>query len=182
MTLVDMKVSPNAIYCDTLYTGKGGVFMNEQIITAMDIANLLIQNSIIRGTKLSNLRLQKILYLIQASFLQRFNQQLFPDTFEAWTYGPVIPSVYHAFKHNGSNTISKTLSDDESETLELLLSNSEIMETVTFVEDTYTGVDDFGLVEVTHTYGPWKKYYSPYRNFEIPTNDLVSIFDEIVVV
>lgn len=28
------------------------------------------------------------------------------DTVQAWKYGPVIPSVYHSFKHNGNNPIT----------------------------------------------------------------------------
>lgn len=45
---------------------------------------------------ISNLYLQKILYYIQRNFIKR-KKIAFRNDFEAWQFGPVIPSVYYYF-------------------------------------------------------------------------------------
>lgn len=45
----------------------------------------------------SNLKLQKILYYIQAEFLVVRKTACFLEAIEAWTIGPVVPKVYHKY-------------------------------------------------------------------------------------
>lgn len=47
---------------------------------------------------ISNLALQKLLYFAHGHFLIRTGTPLVQGAFEAWTYGPVHPAVYQAFK------------------------------------------------------------------------------------
>ena len=47
-----------------------------------------------RGWTLSNLALQKTLYIMHMVHLGRTGQPLLPETFEAWNYGPVLPHLY----------------------------------------------------------------------------------------
>jgi uncharacterized phage-associated protein len=53
----------------------------------------------------NNLRLQKLLYFIQAQFLFRKGEPCFEEDLEAWMFGPVVPSVYNRYKKYGSNAI-----------------------------------------------------------------------------
>lgn len=48
-----------------------------------------------------NLKLQKLLYYCQGIHLKVVDTPLFNDVIEAWRYGPVVPSVYHKYKHFG---------------------------------------------------------------------------------
>ena len=43
---------------------------------------------------ISCLKLQKILYFLQAEFLRKYNKLCFNSKIEAWDFGPVIPIVY----------------------------------------------------------------------------------------
>ena len=54
---------------------------------------------------ISNLKLQKILYFVQAEFLVAMNKACFPDDIEAWTHGPVVPAVYFNYMIFGSTNI-----------------------------------------------------------------------------
>lgn len=54
---------------------------------------------------ISNLKLQKLLYYAQGSFLAVTDKPLFSDEIVAWQHGPVVESVYHEYKANGSNGI-----------------------------------------------------------------------------
>ena len=57
------------------------------------------------GDLISNLKLQKLLYYAQGLYLAMHEMPLFPESIEAWTYGPVVPSVYHTFKNHGASPI-----------------------------------------------------------------------------
>ncbi|MGV8604467.1 Panacea domain-containing protein, partial [Pseudomonas aeruginosa] len=40
-------------------------------------------------------------FYVQAWYYKLRKQPLFDDVFTRWTYGPVIPSIYHEFKGYG---------------------------------------------------------------------------------
>ena len=54
---------------------------------------------------ISPLKLQKLLYFSYGIHLKLGGSKLDYLDFEAWTYGPVIPEVYHHYKHLKSNQI-----------------------------------------------------------------------------
>jgi len=54
---------------------------------------------------ITNLALQKLLYFAHGHFLIRTRQPLVTGAFEAWTYGPVHPAVYQAFKGEADRPI-----------------------------------------------------------------------------
>jgi uncharacterized phage-associated protein len=51
-----------------------------------------------RGIELTNLKLQKLVYYVQAWKLAIDHEPLFPDDIEAWVHGPVVPQVFRRFK------------------------------------------------------------------------------------
>lgn len=75
--------------------------------TAMDIANFIIwyTNNILSRRNLTPLKLQKILYYTQATFLANHGRPLFDEVIQKWQYGPVVPSVYFEFKDYGISHI-----------------------------------------------------------------------------
>jgi uncharacterized phage-associated protein len=54
---------------------------------------------------ISNLKLQKVLYFLQAEFLIRFGYPCFMEAIEAWNFGPVVPSVYIEYQVYGAASI-----------------------------------------------------------------------------
>ncbi|MBM6980038.1 MAG: SocA family protein [Actinomyces succiniciruminis] len=46
------------------------------------------------------MKLQKLLYLIQGSYLAQTGKPLFPEVPQAWKYGPVYPAAYFADRYN----------------------------------------------------------------------------------
>lgn len=69
------------------------------------IANLMLDEADHRGTEITNLALQKLLYFAHSIYLIRSKKPLVSGYFEAWQYGPVHPAVYKAFKEAGSMPI-----------------------------------------------------------------------------
>ena len=71
---------------------------------ALDIANYVILYCLRHNIEITNLKLQKILYFLEANFLFEHRRPLFEDQIEKWKLGPVFPNVYHQFKTFGSTT------------------------------------------------------------------------------
>lgn len=82
--------------------------MNKKF-TAMDIANYIVwyvNQNFSKENYLSPLKLQKILYYVQAYFLAKNDGvPLFEDNIEKWQYGPVVRNVYFEFKLHGTDHI-----------------------------------------------------------------------------
>ncbi len=55
---------------------------------------------------LSNLELQKLMYLAQMIHMGRYDgRPLFDGSFQAWDFGPVEPSLYHRAKVFGARPV-----------------------------------------------------------------------------
>lgn len=64
------------------------------VYDVLDIARYVIKYSNDRDYGVSNLKLQKILYFIQAYFLIQTNSPCFKEGIETWDFVPVVPAVY----------------------------------------------------------------------------------------
>lgn len=141
--------------------------------SALDVANYIVwyvdKNQL--GT-ITPLKLQKILYYVYTSYLQKHNTPLFEDNIEKWQYGPVVTEVYHTFKMHGFNHISTTkprLEYDSSKLLgikkvdfdpNLFLSNTDFISDANKVIDKLVKKGAFELVEMTHIEPSWKNFES----------------------
>lgn len=67
------------------------------IYDACDIATYIITHEHKNGREISNLRLQKLLYFVQAYMVRTTGAFCFDEDMEAWSYGAVIPSVYYKY-------------------------------------------------------------------------------------
>jgi len=75
--------------------------------TAQQIADYIIADSHEAGSFISNLKLQKLLYYAQAWHLAINGEPLFPERFQAWVRGPVIPELYRVYKDYGGRNIDR---------------------------------------------------------------------------
>lgn len=73
--------------------------------TPQTIAKAMLEEANGLGLSLTNLKLQKLLYLAHGSMLAKFDRPLIGEQFSAWKYGPVLESLYHDLKLFGSNPI-----------------------------------------------------------------------------
>lgn len=128
---------------------------------AIDVANYVIQlkNKDEKSGEyysLSNLKLQKILYYCQGGHYKWDHSQLIDDqSFEAWTYGPVIRTIYYKFKKFGQNDINT-----EYENFSLIKLSQNEKETIESVWNQLKGLAAFKLVELTHSEAPWVETYN----------------------
>ncbi len=119
--------------------------------SALQIARYFVKSSTPKD-KLTNLKLQKILYFAQGWHLANFDREpLFGDTIEAWKYGPAIASVYHKYKNYGRLPIDKK-DITEAEIEKIDKDTREFLDEVWNVYKKYSGAD---LVFATHQEKPW---------------------------
>ncbi|MBO6827169.1 MAG: DUF4065 domain-containing protein [Sneathiella sp.] len=118
---------------------------------------------------ISNLKLQKLLYLAHLMYLGRTGKPLICDQFEAWEYGPVVPSLYHKVKIFGSDPISDIFhsvpdADDSTET-----------EYLNAAYKSLSNLPAGKLVAITHwADGAWAKSYEKgARNRKISNEDIM---------
>ncbi len=113
---------------------------------------------------ISNLRLQKLLYFIQAYYIGVKNKSaLFNEDFEAWDFGPVVPCVYHEYKSFGGNDIPKINKYFEGMTI-IKYDEKMILKTdrnnISHVIDMFKNVSTSRLVSITHGQDPWINAYN----------------------
>ena len=73
---------------------------------ARAVANYFIDCARKVGSEMTPMKLQKLIFFGHGWHLASVGAPLVVDPIEAWTFGPVIPSVYHAFKQFGAGAIT----------------------------------------------------------------------------
>ena len=81
------------------------------MVGALDVANNVLRLSFSDGFDVSPMKLQKLLYFVYKRHIKETGRPLFSERFEPWRYGPVLSSVYGAFKRFGTNHINAYYKD-----------------------------------------------------------------------
>lgn len=118
--------------------------------TALDVAQFFIAsgaNSEEGGV--SNLKLQKLVYYAQGFHLAVYGEPLFDEELEAWTHGPVAPTVYHQYKGYGSSPIPAAEYDVNQ------IFTEEQRDFLGEVHDVFGQFSAWKLRNMTHEERPW---------------------------
>lgn len=102
------------------------------------------------GDLVSNLKLQKLVYYAQGLHLAIYDEPLFPEPIEAWTHGPVVPELYHAYKAYGSGVIPSP------ENIDFDIYTDQQQELLDDVYAVYGQFSAWKLRNMTHEEDPWK--------------------------
>ncbi len=122
----------------------------------------------LRGWNVSNLEIQKILYIAHMIHLGEHGVPLVNEIFQAWDYGPVLPSLYRALAMFGAEPVKDVFYRTGSS--EGTPERATMDRVVPFLARLTPGQ----LIDVTHwPHGAWAKVYRPgVRGIPIP-NSLV---------
>ncbi len=127
---------------------------------ARAIANALLDEADRLDYPLSNLSLQKLLYLAHGLFLIETGNPLMSGYFEAWKYGPVHPAAYRAFAAFGARAITGRARSIDPVTLvetEIpAVSTPEVIKALARIVPPFGGLTPGRLVDITHAKNsPW---------------------------
>lgn len=135
---------------------------------ANDIAMYIINKCHDENIFITNLKLQKILYFVQAIFVKNTNHFCFKDNMEAWTYGPVVPSVYRVYKRFGGNGIPSVNSYTDTCLTKHDYGDVNIDEMsgklIDVVIDMTAEISARDLITISQHQSPWLESYDPIEN------------------
>lgn len=148
------------------YTLKGGMVM---AYSAFEVARYIIHHEAQQNRPVSNLRLQKLLYFVQAKFVMDSHgtSPCFYEKMEAWGFGPVVREVYYEYRYYGGAMIppernfSTTIAPRDQSMLDEILNDCAQFSTS-------------ALVDITHSQTPWQE--ARRYNKEITTAAIYNYF------
>ena len=117
------------------------------------IANYFVKKSLDEDVQLTPMKLVKLVYIAHGWNLALQDRPLLSETVQAWKYGPVLPSIYHAFKQYGADQINEMAVPGNDEFEEIDAKTRELLDNVWGAYKNYTGSQ---LSTITHMVGtPW---------------------------
>jgi uncharacterized phage-associated protein len=131
---------------------------------ALNICSYIIRLMNEQGKFLDHLKLQKLLYFINLSWLNRWGYLATEESIEKWKLGPVIPEVYKKYKVHGSYQISAPIEQSifDLDTFEINRNpieepdlTVEESDLINYVIEKIGDKDSFELVEETHRHRAW---------------------------
>lgn len=125
--------------------------------TIDDIADYVIRyaNADDENISLSNLKLQKLLYYIQAWSYGINARPIFNGAFQAWVHGPANVDIFHRFKDKGKTLYSEITMKDIINT-NPAIDTPENQEVVDLVLDNYLKYSGADLERISHSEKPWR--------------------------
>lgn len=137
----------------------------------LDISKFIINYSNRKNYNIQMLKLQKLLYFVQAYFICNTKKKCFKEKIEAWEFGPVIPEVFEEYKQFGNADIPANSFDEK-----------EISKTHRkMIKDVIKEFKDHSITQVTkitQNQTPWQKAYKPNEKNEITPESIKEFFDE----
>ncbi|HEX7324465.1 MAG TPA: type II toxin-antitoxin system antitoxin SocA domain-containing protein [Rhodanobacteraceae bacterium] len=124
------------------------------------------------GFSLSNLQVQKILYLAHMTYAGVLDGAALigDEVFEAWAYGPVLPHVYRYLRSFGGDRVPnvfRRIDAPVNAATELRILDDAVR--------TFAPMEPWRLVTLLHrTDGAWFKNYQTGRNRAIPMADILA--------
>lgn len=137
-------------------------------ISALTVADYFIDKANRENKKVTNKKLQKLLYYAQVWSLVINQEKLFSERIEAWVHGPAIPIVYRKYKSFDFNPIEMDTtgySFDFSKKIKDLLDN---------IWSVYGKYDAGYLEALTHSELPWQEARKDTPASE-PSNKVISL-------
>lgn len=125
---------------------------------AIIVANFFVKKSIDEDMPISNLKVNKLVYLAHGWHLGLHKKPLIREDIEAWQFGPVVRSVYDAFKKYGKHSITKTATTGFSDEMKEIgeLADADTIQFLGKIWNHYRDWKPWQLSALTHEdNSPW---------------------------
>lgn len=141
---------------------------------SQSIANAFLAKAREKGTALTNMQVQKLVYFAHGFNLALRDEPLISDEIKAWNFGPVIPPLYNDLKCYGNGVVQAPIEPEKfpvPPAADLFTSGL-----VSKIFDLYGHVSGTRLSAATHKEGsPWETVYKQAKFSAIP-NDLIKSY------
>ena len=156
------------------------------------IANEFLDLASQSGRRLTQIDIQKLVYFAHGWHLAYTDKPLIGELFEPWKYGPVVRTLYDAFRRFGSDAITAKATswqtDDAGTIIEVVpsirsiepQSDAEAISLVGEVWRIYGALAPFKLVEATHVQdGPWAQAFTANQTY-ISNESILAYFKRLI--
>lgn len=153
----------------------------------IDVCRYIIKYSNDKNYGISNLKLQKILYFVQAYFLiaTKDSKPCFREKIEAWDFGPVVPVAYQKYAQFGSCDILTEnfeiliISDDYWTTVDIdyNIIKKKDKKMINEVIDKFCNYTATDLTLITMDQNPWQEAHIPNGREEITIDSIRKYFN-----
>lgn len=133
--------------------------------TPQHVANFMLDKAENDEIPITPLKLVKLVYIAFGWHIALTGKALFDEPIQAWKHGPVIPSIYHEFKHYKNSPISSRSETIDLDTWEAIIpriprDDKTANLILSKVWAAYKRFTAWSLREKTHENdGPWSKVY-----------------------
>lgn len=164
--------------------------------SAASLANGLLNDVFKANASVSAMKLQKLSYLLHGFALYEFRDDpehyTLNERFEAWPFGPVLPSLYHECRLRSSGPIRKFLNGFDEITLSVaktsapLPSDNRLQRIIEGVWENFGSYSESYLSNITNCpKGAWAKalrdpHNLGYKNFIISHKAIRDAFSEVI--
>lgn len=151
--------------------------MSVLVYSVTALANAILKKSREKNIDITNLKMQKLVYFAQGFSLALLDRPLFPEEIQAWTYGPVIPSLYNELKKFGSEPLKGMIESDDIVAEE----DAQVSQLLDEVIDRFGKLSASDLVALSHKDGsPWALAWEKGKYTRIPLWLMMSYFKRII--
>lgn len=144
---------------------------------ALSVARYILERRQEAGDAITPMQLIKLVYVAQGYMLGAHGRPLFDDEeVEAWQYGPVVPSVYHAVKEFRSSPVQSVRGATDIQFSE---AEKGVMDVVA---STYGPFNGIVLSTATHRPGtPWSVTWDRFgKNAPISSDIIENFYSELL--
>lgn len=138
-----------------------------RIYFAIDIASYVINRCIDNNIRITNLKLQKILYFIQVEFAKS-GRRLIKEDFYAYKLGPTLPDLYTEFLPYASSCLPRQKRDVDIDPNDRTKIDSVLSK--------YAAKDVWELVELSSKTDPFKYSFEIFGPLSIIPFECISSF------
>ena len=135
------------------------------------VADYIVKHSLEKDQLISNLKLQKLLYFVQAQFLVATGRPCFSEDIVAWGCGPVVPESYRVYSKYGSGSIPRV----EEERRGIIADDDKEM-----INDIVDRLADYSASQLTTLsvrQEPWQAVYEHNRQKVISKKSIKEFFE-----
>ena len=122
--------------------------------SALSVANRFLELAKRDGQQLTNMQLQKLVYIAHGWNLAITGRPLVYHDVQACQWGPVIPQLYHSLSRYGSGVVSAPIPTNDSP----VDPNTQENAVIESVSKSYGRMSGLQLSAITHgAHTPWRK-------------------------